>query len=435
MKTKSIFFAVILTFQLSACTLPAQTSGGLEKTENNTAKALSSDKATLPSTQTSSPTATAVPTQTRVPPTPTPVAFGPGLQDFPSGINPLTGSSVQNPELLKLPAVLISITNFPPSARPQSGLSYASWVYELYISEGMTRFLSVFYGDYPQLAKPSQPLPVSTVLAANVTATPAAIKVDAEIPSAMIGPIRSGRLPYAYIRDFYRSSCLVYAGATVQIRNKLKGCSLIFGSDEGNINSAMLDVTKLQTLAETNLVPNSPFNYTGNSFTEIAPPNGIPASQLDIFYSYLNQGQWLFDEATGKYLKFEDFADGSGKFRPMTDRLNGQQLAYSNVIVLYAEHTVLDPYIIDVSLGSGERGKAVIFRDGQKYNAVWTTMNGEYEKETGMRRPIRFEDEAGNPFPLKPGQSWVHLFTPYAYVEDKTAGVWLLRFVAPAGTK
>jgi hypothetical protein len=119
----------------------------------------------------------------------------------------------------------------------------------------------------------------------------------------------------------------------------------------------------------------------------------------------------------------------------MTDRLNGQQLAYSNVIVLYAEHTVLDPYIIDVSLGSGERGKAVIFRDGQKYNAVWTTMNGAYEKETGMRRPIRFEDEAGNPFPLKPGQSWVHLFTPYAYIEDKMAGVWLLRFVAPAGTK
>jgi len=38
----------------------------------------------------------------------------------------------------------------PITARPQAGPSFASWVYELFIGEGTTRFLNVFYGDFPR---------------------------------------------------------------------------------------------------------------------------------------------------------------------------------------------------------------------------------------------------------------------------------------------
>ena len=51
--------------------------------------------------------------------------------------------------------MLISISHFPPVARPQAGLSFAPWVFEFYITEGATRFLSVFYGEYP---KPEIPI-------------------------------------------------------------------------------------------------------------------------------------------------------------------------------------------------------------------------------------------------------------------------------------
>ena len=44
--------------------------------------------------------------------------FGPNLEDFPPGYNPLTGQPVADPSLLELPAVLISISHFPASARP-----------------------------------------------------------------------------------------------------------------------------------------------------------------------------------------------------------------------------------------------------------------------------------------------------------------------------
>ena len=64
-------------------------------------------------------------------------------------INPLTGLPVPDPSLLQLPALLVSISHFPVNARPQAGLSFAPYVFEIYITEGATRFLTTFYGEFP----------------------------------------------------------------------------------------------------------------------------------------------------------------------------------------------------------------------------------------------------------------------------------------------
>ena len=64
-------------------------------------------------------------------------------------INPLTGLPIANPSLLEIPAALVSISHFPSTARPQAGLSFAPYVFEVYITEGATRFLATFYGDMP----------------------------------------------------------------------------------------------------------------------------------------------------------------------------------------------------------------------------------------------------------------------------------------------
>ena len=359
----------------------------------------------------------ALPSASPVPTISIPVVIGPNPDDIPAGYNPLTGLPALDPSLLKLPAVLISITNFPPSARPQAGLSFSPWVYEIYIAEGMTRYLATYYGEFPKISTGDQPG------AAQPTV------------SAQVGPVRSGRLPYVYIRDFFQDSCLIYASATEQIRARLRGCAMVFGNDANNINSAMLDVTRLEKIAEQNKRPNDQFNYTGNQFTEQPSAQGASANQLDVYYSYLNQGRWQYQPDSEAYLKFDDFTDGSGNFTPAKDRLTGQQLAFSNVVVLFTDHTVLNPYIIDVKMGPGETGKAIIFRDGQKFDAKWSTVAGVYEQTTGLRRPLRFEDASGNPFALKPGHTWVHIVTRPSEVQDKGPGLWRLRFYAPAGAK
>jgi hypothetical protein len=61
----------------------------------------------------------------------------------------LTGLPVADPSLLQLPALLVSISHFPVEARPQAGLSFAPYVFEFYITEGATRFLTTFYGEFP----------------------------------------------------------------------------------------------------------------------------------------------------------------------------------------------------------------------------------------------------------------------------------------------
>jgi len=96
-----------------------------------------------------SPTATLTPTSTPQA-TASPRTLGPTKDKFPAGVNPLTGLAVEDPSLLDIPALLISISHFPATARPQAGLSFAPFVYEISITEGATRHLAVFYGKFPE---------------------------------------------------------------------------------------------------------------------------------------------------------------------------------------------------------------------------------------------------------------------------------------------
>src|SRR5688572_5150020 len=73
-----------------------------------------------------------------------------GPDEFPQGYNPLTGRRVADPSLLDLPALLVSVSHFPPTVRPQGGLSFAPFVYEFTITEGATRHLALFYGEFPE---------------------------------------------------------------------------------------------------------------------------------------------------------------------------------------------------------------------------------------------------------------------------------------------
>ena len=429
--SKLMIFLSMISVSLVACKIVAPSGLQPKNVDKNVNTIVLPTTTTAPTLTipTATTVPTAIPTASPQPPTPTPLVIGPEPENIPAGYNPLTGLPVLDPKTLDLPAVLISITNFPPSARPQSGLSFSPWVYEIYIAEGMTRFLATFYGDFPQIPKNA-----NLVIPTQQSSGKQTIK-QPPVMDAQIGPVRSGRLAYVYIRDFFQSSCLVYASATVEIRARLRGCAMVFGSDANNINSAMLDVSRLQKIAEKNQRDNLQFNYSGSLFTEKPQSQGLPAKQIDVYYSLLNQSQWKYNASTEKFQKFEDFADDSGRFTPTRDRINSKQLAFSNVVVLYAEHTVINPYIIDVKMGMGERGKAVIFRDGQRFDAFWSTIGGEYEKTTGKRRPLRFVDANGNPFALKPGQTWVHIVTPFSQVLDQGDGLWRLRFYAPAGSK
>jgi len=484
--------------------------------------------------------------------------LGPDIENFPQGYNPLTGLPVSDPSWLDLPAVLVSLSNFPPSVCPQTGLSFASQVYEIYITEGMTRFLAVFYGEPPRvipnpatgLQPRQQPVsPNGTILGGKVwwdenadgvqqpwepglggvqvtlkdnkgqsleviptdgngyyafAPTPnRTYGLQIQVPSGFIltkpnvsddaldsdadatgtitsfpfkgqtnhqdfglvstsanapgsftssngslnglempqdaglSGVRSGREAYVPIANAFPGGCLVAASKSSDVN--LRICRNVYGNNPGDINSAGLSLNTLRALAEANRNPQQPPNYSGNLFDPRPPADGKPASQINVFYAYLNQAQWKYDPVAGGYWRFQDYGkeDKVGQFIPALDRLTGP-LLFENVVILFVEHVARRPTIIDLNMGPGSKGRAIVFRNGQIYtNLVWSMVGENYEKQTGLSRPIRLRYADGRPFPLAPGQTWFHVATPASYVQEVAGqpGTWKFRFYPPVGAK
>jgi hypothetical protein len=462
---------------------------------------------------------------------------------------------VLDPSLLKFPAVLVSISNMPVTARPQAGPGFAPWVYELFIGEGTTRFLNVFYGDFPraipnvnggcevreeiirpsgdgignrvwldenengqqdaweagvggvcvhllngmsrevigetttdsngyyafdrpdaeaivQFVKPDSyqftqsnisdedrdsdadtttgetnvfhadgiashsAWDAGLILTEIPTATPSPVVTGTPpnwfIPSEpYVGPIRSGRLTYNQIGGMFPNSCLVYASAAWDIGEMLDACEIVFGVDKTTPNSALLPVTRLRELAEQSLNPRQPVNYSGNAFSDSIPEGGQPATSINVFYHSYTQSAWQYDPISGKYLRWTDLADGNGTLVPATDRLTERQMAFENVVVIFAEHHRFRHNQLEIDFTLGQKHPAYLFRDGQAFKILWSTENRDWEKTTGLVRPMHFVDSQGNLIPLHPGRTWIHIVTPFSSVTDRGNANWLVQFVQP----
>jgi hypothetical protein len=508
-----------------------------------------------PATATNTPTLT--PTQTATPqPHLTPITVGPDQEDFPAGINPLTGQEAADPSLLDYPAVLVSISNMPVTARPQAGPAFAPWIFEFYIGEGTTRFMGVFYGDnlreipnvtggcevrdeiidpqgdwigdrvwldenangvqesweagvggvcvrlldgisrevrgeaatdsngwfafenphvdsIIQIVKPdwyqftlqdvgdedrdsdvdangeinifkgdttASYFDAGLILNEKPAATASPV-VTGTPPNwffpfePYIGPVRSGRLTYNQIGGMFPNSCLVYASAAEDIGEQLDACEIVFGVDRTTPNSALLTLTRLRELAREAVNPRHPVNYSGNVFSDSIPEDGLMANAIDVYYHSFSQSGWQYNPISQTYLRWTDQADQSANLFPATDRLTGRQMAFENVVVLFAEHERYRHNQLEIMLGAGQKGLAYLFRDGQAFRIQWSTLNREWEKQTGLLRPIYFVDSFNNPFPLRPGRTWIHLVTPFSGVTEQTPGEWLVQFVQPYDPK
>jgi hypothetical protein len=91
------------------------------------------------------------------------------------------------------------------------------------------------------------------------------------------------------------------------------------------------------------------------------------------------------------------------------------------VIIIFNRHIVLNDKatIIDIPIASGDQGQAWLFRDGYMYPAEWNTIPGDWENSTYQVRPFKFVDLDGNPIPLHPGSTWVHITTLNSCLMDR----------------
>ncbi len=370
---------VMLALLLGACEQPAA--------QTAETAAPQADTATVTATRTPTPANTSTPTPTA---TATPLDLGPDA--FSEGIDPLSGLPAVNNEWLYLPPSLVSISNFPEYVRPQAGLDFSDWVFEAYIGQGMTRFLALFYGNYP---------------------TEASVSQEGSGFEGIIGPIRSGRVWYEDLRKLF-NGFLVMASGSGNVTSQLENYYNAFSNDNEDSHN-LIPVTELLAIAQSTTLTSDPNYLIGNEYDPAPPTGGAAGLSLWVRWSLLNQVIWRYDAASGAYNRYQNDTQTGATFTEVIDRLTGEALTYENVIVLFADHFATSETMIEIQL-LGAHGKALLFRDGQMYEIGWTTVAGEYEQETYRYRPIRIVDANGDPFPLKPGQTWVEIvpgYTPY----------------------
>ena len=303
-------------------------------------------------------------------------------EDFGTTYNPLTGELIGDEITLNRRPLAVKISNAPPKwVRPQSGLIDADLVFEHVTEAGITRFTLLVYGKSPP----------------------------------KVGPIRSARLIDLELPAMY-DAALVYSGSSEGVREKLLTSDfrsrILFAHESGYYRSGeakplehtlyALPNELWETLEDKGLNKRPVFN-TFTAFSSDPPANGQPATEVTIDYDW-TLIDWIFDPGIGRYQRWIDGA-------PHLDQNSGDQVNTVNVIVVFADHAqdpdiceqvisgICTAFSVEVNLTGS--GPAIIFRDGLRYDGLWTRNN--------RHDMLTFYDNDRQQLPLQVGNSWIQV--------------------------
>ncbi|MGH8192212.1 MAG: DUF3048 domain-containing protein [Rhodanobacteraceae bacterium] len=297
------------------------------------------------------------------------------LQAQQPSVGPLNGYKV-SPSVAERRPIAITIDNFAPDARPQSGISQASLVYETLAEGGITRLMAVFL----------------------------------EHDSAMVGPIRSTRIYFNHLAAGL-GVILGHDGGNRDAQRELPSDSTIYNEDSDYNHQPFWRTS-------TRAIPHNEYTSTyklrayakahGGSITgsRVTLPHKDDAALgqrptnpivLHVDFSYTDYNiEWSYDRATNTYLRY---ANGI----PQTDASTGKQLSADNVVVMYThERPDPDPYTPgSIYLDTEGSNKVTVYQDGKAMNGTWSKSDKD--------APLRWLNSSGNQIPLNRGDTWVDL--------------------------
>jgi hypothetical protein len=301
-----------------------------------------------------------------------------GPDEFPPNVNPLTGLPVKDPTALEHRPIVVKISNAPPLVRPQAGIGAADLVFEHYAEGGLTRFSAVFYSQ----------------------------------AADRVGSIRSARLIDYELVPMYKA-LLAFSGASTGVEDKINTSDFAKRAYKGVLfgqpyfwrdetievpHNLFMNPNALWKKANTDGLQQKP-DLHGMAFSA-EPPQGSAGvvNAIDLRYR-ATRILWKYEPKTGLYHRW---ADGDGHFDANTLR----QITADNVVVIYASHDLTDivesewqgakSYSIEIKLWFD--GDAILFRDGQHYDARWVRPTRE--------SLISLRTKDGGMLYLKPGNTW-----------------------------
>lgn len=270
------------------------------------------------------------------------------------------------------------------SARPQSGISQASIVYEAPVEANYSRFMLV----YPETAE--------------------ALK---------IGPVRSARPYFLDWLTEYGDAMYMHVGGSPDALNLIEE-NKIFNLNEfyrgwyywrsedrsaphNTYTSSKMWKKALQSYDELYEVD----EYSGWNFLEAedADYNAEDADVTEITVSFLPpvyEAVWKYNTSTEKFARYQ-------MGYPHTDK-DGTLIEADTIVVQYVETEVLDN-IGRLGMETVGSGEATVF-----YNGIDTL--GRWVKENKTSR-TRFYDITGEEIKLKPGKIWIEVVNGRGSVE------------------
>lgn len=287
-------------------------------------------------------------------------------EDEETAVWPLTGLEADDPEELERPVVAVKVDNIA-RARPQTGVEQADLVMVAPV-ESATRLVALYHSTDPEL----------------------------------VGPVRSGRLIEARMLPPF-DALLVMSGAHGPVDEELRD-SLPAVIAEGEGTGWRRDEERqaphnlyvmLEDLREG--TPGSPAVEQFWRFDEEAPNGGGEVSSVEIAYPQAGSSGWDWDGDAGRWLRRQDDEEHR--------TADGERLAADTVIVAELPTTDRERLPID-PVGEGE---ATVLRDGQQFEAQWR------KPAAGDHMEIVTAD--GEPFPLKPGVTWLELLPETGAIE------------------
>ena len=318
--------------------------------------------------------------------------LAPGSQSEPEPVlpytNPLTGEGSQE-DLGKNRPVAIMINNLK-KALPQLGVSQADVIYEIVAEGGITRMMALYQ--------------------------------DVE-GAGLIGSVRSARDYYVSLA-YGHDAIFLHAGgsdqAYIAIRNwGVTALDCVNGPYEGTLfwrdpdrrknmgleHSVLTSDEKIQELLPTykKVEPEHREDFqVGWTFSQEAPAGGEGAVRLTVPFSRYKTGVFVYDQEKNQYL-VEEYD------KPYVDGNTGEQVAVSNVLVLYTDVSAIQGDSAGrQSVRTTGSGTGVLARDGQLYPITW-----QREDKSDC---LTFLDQAGAPMPLAVGHSYINIV-------DESAGV------------
>lgn len=276
-----------------------------------------------------------------VPDPPAPIEEVIPEETIPAFVSPLTGYPLDEPSSVRPITVMI---NNAPAARPQSGLTEADLLYEVLLEGGITRYVAVFQNG------------------------------DEE---ATIGPIRSIR-PYLIELGESLHGVLVHSGGSPEAYSIMKkeskehldeitNAGAYFWRDKARKAPHNL-YSKLEQMRKGALKKKFELSDTAiPAFTFRAPDELIEGEKAtDIDITFLLKSYKVSYHYNADTLLYERSIND----KPHIDLNNEQILTATNIVILGADHKVLDDIgRLGVDVNSG--GEAMLFERGKVIEGQW----------------------------------------------------------------